>query len=807
MLKNPCFALMTGIIVCLLMSTGVFAQEPRWSPDQVFYGAGGKLSYAPDEQGNVIPDFSHVGYMYGDVDIPDVPVAVEVSPADGDDGAAIQAAIDQVSALTPDANGFRGAVLLKKGTYQVSGQLFIRASGVVLRGEGQTNEGTVVVAAGTGKRDFIVIGNGRGRRDNLGTRVKIAENYVPLGRKFVVVEDASGYQAGDQIALYRPGTENWIADLRMDQIPDPDGSTSQWKPSSYSFYFERLVTQVNGDTIYFRNPVVMAMDSVYGGGFVNKCSSDRIQQAGVEDICLKSAYASESDEDHAWVGIKFNAVEHAWARGVTSWYFGYACVSIEKSARLITVSDCHCRDPKSNISGGRRYSFNVGGSCNLVRRCSTTKGRHDFVTGSRVCGPNVFTQCTVNDTYADAGPHHRWAMGTLYDMIVTDGAINVQDRGESGSGHGWAGANQVFWNCTGASSVCQNPWVSALNYNFGFMGEKNPGRYGRPDGVWVGHNQPGIFPASLYQAQLDSRLHDVRIFAVYPRLRKASDSSFVLSLNMPFNEQMAVPENFSVSGDAGFEGAGFSVNVLNDTSVMLVFEDIGLLPAYSTVEVKVEHMLNTSGIALEGMAYATYFEPDLRPVVNGITAVVNNEDGVLEASSSRPGSIYLVKFNEEDYYFSAYERQSELDQAVAANLGRKADAPVAHTSVFIPTEGLPGGYYLYYAVDDDGRVSAPGDAWPQVEATGPLLGDDDVPGIPGFTVWSANGIICVQPGEYSGTYSARLFDMTGRLIQTRKNISGEQQLNAPGDAGMVIIQLVPDKGGCTVTFKCLVSSR
>src|SRR5262249_16919325 len=110
----------------------------------VFPGPDGHLTYVPDAQGNVIPHFSNVAYESGIVPLPgtngtpDVPVKVVVKPlANGvDAGAAIQAAIDQVSKLPVDANGFRGAVLLKTGLYPISGQIKITSSGVVLRGEG-----------------------------------------------------------------------------------------------------------------------------------------------------------------------------------------------------------------------------------------------------------------------------------------------------------------------------------------------------------------------------------------------------------------------------------------------------------------------------------------------------------------------------------------------------------------------------------------------------------------------------------------------------------------------------------------------
>jgi hypothetical protein len=393
-------------------------------------------------------------------------------------------------------------------------------------------------------------------------------------------------------------------------------------------------------------------------------------------------------------------------------------------------------------------------------------------------------------------------MGTLYDIVVTDGAINVQDRGDSGTGHGWAGANQVFWNCAGASSICQNPWVSAKNYNFGFIGEKNFGWNSRPDGVWVGHNRPGILPESLYQAQLGSRQNSELIFSVYPTLKKVNDSTFVLSLNMPFPDSFANPKNFSITGDAGYEGVEFSVTALSDTSVIIGFESIGPLPAFSSVIVNADNMLSVTGKALEGLTAAIYFEPDLRPVVNGASDIVNNQDGVLTASSSKPGKIYLVEFVVENYQ-NGYTSVSELELAVAENRGRKVDAPYADSTVFISTNGLPGGYYNYYAVDEDGRMSEPANQWPQVEATGPVLEVDDKGIHTGFTIWSSKGTIYIQPKNYSTTYSAHFFDITGRLINVRHQMVDEQHLIIPDYHGILIVKFTTENGLHIGAYKLL----
>ena len=227
---------------------------------------------------------------------------------------------------------------------------------------------------------------------------------------------------------------------------------------------------------------------------------------GVENIYFESEYEKDTSENHAWDAVRFNKTENGWVRNVTARHFAYSCVNLESGARNISVLNSNCFDHKSVITGGRRYSFNNTGQLNLFMNCHTTDGRHDYVTGARVCGPNVFYNCTSKRTHADIGPHHRWAMGTLYDNIVTDGDMNVQDRGNMGSGHGWVGTTQVFWHCTARKAAVQSPYMSGSNYCIGLQGEKAPGVFkDRPDGMWEGQNKEGLQPQSLYLAQLKAR--------------------------------------------------------------------------------------------------------------------------------------------------------------------------------------------------------------------------------------------------------------------------------------------------------------
>ena len=91
------------------------AQDLAPTSSRVYPGTDGRLAYEPDGQGNTIHDASHAGYRGGGVAIPTLPVRETVWPVAGDNTAHVQAAIDRLSARQPDANGLRGALLLRAG--------------------------------------------------------------------------------------------------------------------------------------------------------------------------------------------------------------------------------------------------------------------------------------------------------------------------------------------------------------------------------------------------------------------------------------------------------------------------------------------------------------------------------------------------------------------------------------------------------------------------------------------------------------------------------------------------------------------
>ena len=485
-------------------------------PVPVRLGDGGELVYKPDESGNTIPDFSNCGYRRGGVPLPDVPVRLTLEPADGDDTERIQAAIDQIGEMPLDDDGFRGAVLLRAGEYRIGGTLRIGTSGVVLRGEGNGEDGTILRATGAGQRTLITLSGEGSRQEVEGSRVAVTDDYVPIGARTMRVEDASGLAVGDQIVVVRPATDEWIHTLGMDRIPErrDGGQVTQWTPRAYTIHYERAVTAVDGNETTIDAPLVMSLDAQWGGGYVYRYEwPGRVRNVGVEHLRGVSDFDPAvtakrgdreyfADEDHGWSLIRVTKAEDAWVRDVTSVHFGYACVWATSGSKAVTVQDCACLDPVSRINGGRRYSFSANGQQALFLRCYARQGRHDFVMHARAPGPNAFVDCVADSAYSDSGPHHRWATGTLYDNVIVHGnALNVRNRGNSGSGHGWAGAQMVFWNCEANRIICQKP-PTAQNWAIGCIADDRSG-----DGWWASFGEH-VSPQSLYRAQLRERLGD-----------------------------------------------------------------------------------------------------------------------------------------------------------------------------------------------------------------------------------------------------------------------------------------------------------
>src|SRR4030095_15118089 len=198
-------------------------QDLAPTTSRVYPGIDNKLVYIADDQGNTIIDSSHAGYGGGGVGIPTVPVRETIWPVAGDNTENIQAAINKVAARPLDPGGVRGAVLLKAGYYRMATPVKIEASGVVLRGEGMGDTGTILIGTGTGRTaggapgagggnqgTLIMIGGASGVTTKDETKQIITDDYVPAGARRFKVASARSFRPGDTVVVRRIGNQDWI---------------------------------------------------------------------------------------------------------------------------------------------------------------------------------------------------------------------------------------------------------------------------------------------------------------------------------------------------------------------------------------------------------------------------------------------------------------------------------------------------------------------------------------------------------------------------------------------------------------------
>lgn len=483
-------------------------------PPPVAVGPEGRLAYRVDPDGDRVPDFSEAGYRGGGQRLPEVPVRVVVMPVPGDNGPRIQAAIDYVSGLPADREGRRGAVLLRPGRYEVDGQLRIGASGVVLRGSGADDptgaRGTVLVAAGTGRRPLILV-QGREDRVATGPDIAVVGARVAVGAVRLDVADASGLHPGETVLIRRPSPRNWIADIGMNVAPGP--TFYSWKPGTIDVCWDRVIEAVRGNGIVLDAPLTTALESRYGGGTVTPYFwPGRLREVGIEGLRCESTFdpANSCDEQHSWMAIDLEAVENAWVRRVTAVHFASSLVQVGFGCKWVTVEDCDSLAPVSEVAGYRRNTYHTDGQLTLFLRCRAEAGRNDFTVGYMSAGPNVFLDCSAARSSGFSGSIGDWASGILFDNVnIDEGALRLDNLEIWNQGVGWAAVNSMAWQTSASRLVCRKP-PGANNWAVGDWGEFVG------DGRWTECND-FVKPVSLYEAQLRDRIGDAAVRALEPQ--------------------------------------------------------------------------------------------------------------------------------------------------------------------------------------------------------------------------------------------------------------------------------------------------
>lgn len=495
-----------------MFTTTAAARQPSPHSQWVHFDHSGRLVYKHFKTGDRIIDFSYAGYMGGGVAIPSVPVKRIISPSGKDDTAAIQAAIDAVSKL-PMSGRSRGAVLLKPGHYHCSAPLRIETSGVVLRGSGPGETGTVIELTGAPHLGIAV--SGASQITLIGSPISIADAYVPAGTMSFHVHDASSFKPGDTIQIVHPVTPEWLHFMGMDALIR-NGKKETWVSGNLTTL--RTIASISGNTLHIDVPLTDSYDARYlapaGATVIKVRHTDQMEQVGIENLRIVAPALKSTLSGRHFNAIQIKSAKDSWVRNLNIVDTTEA-VSAGQDTQRITIDSVHVTQSVPIEGHAKPADFSINGTQILVNRC-TASGDNVFyiATGAREQGPNAVLNCIFHGD-GHVQPHQRWATGLLVDNTqVPEGGIDFMNRGEMGSGHGWAMGWGVAWNDTAKSFLIQTPPGSA-NWSIGNRGEQtqrtmptyNPGPPlpMLPEGIIESQGKP-VVPASLYLEQLRERL-------------------------------------------------------------------------------------------------------------------------------------------------------------------------------------------------------------------------------------------------------------------------------------------------------------
>ena len=455
--------------------------------------------WAPDPAatGPALDDYSYAGYALGERE-PGAPAdAVHFAvtdfglPLDGsglptpeaDSTTAIQAALDAAGA----AGG--GIVNLPAGDYRLDGRLFVRGSGVVLRG-----------AAGGGTRLRFTQTTGMdfqahltfGAPPTFGGDLPLTTDGVARSDE-VTIAPSANLQAGDSIVIGQTITDAYIADHGMTGTWRAFNGT--WQP----FAWRRILALRETTDPSGQPSVVVTLDVPLREPFLLRDFasirpvSGQIRDCGLEQVELSNA----TNWDDAWQGnqvhlVAFLGAEDCWVDGLSSFAPPQAtqpanlppselqsCGLMIEMSRRMTIRNSRLANAQHRGSGGNGYLFEVRQSNEiLTENCTATNGRHNFIQnwgfGTSGCvwhriesrgSAQVLSPTFTIPIPAASEFHHSLATANLIDDSLLEDGWQAHNRGDESTGAGHSAWKNIFWNNRGSGFISSRQW--ALGYVIG----------------------------------------------------------------------------------------------------------------------------------------------------------------------------------------------------------------------------------------------------------------------------------------------------------------------------------------------------
>ena len=383
-------------------------------------------------------------------------------------------------------------------------------------------------------------------------------------------QQPSAFTVGEMIVVQRPWTASWIHAIGMDLL------TSPWTPGT-GMQMERTITAVNGNQITIDDPLVNPIESAWVTGLVYQVTdTSRIQQVGVENLCAIAQFADYPSNILTGIFVNFTNLKNSWMRNLLLMGWGNG-LGLEGGSKWCTAQDCIYTNPGTGTASAAPAAWTISGANCLFQRCVSDGGYyHIMVTQNQTPGPNVFLNFNCTGTHYNAGPHQRWAAGALHDDIImgadTEGDytpyLAINNRGDDGSGQGWAAGFSLAYNCQVPQFQIEQPATTTNQYNWAIGGIGSKDNYS-DIGIYDAFGSI-LNPHSLYLEQLRERLGGAAIenigYTLFTISNSPATQAIYAGTNATFTVNVGDPTlmsnivALSVSGLLLGTSASFSTN-------------------------------------------------------------------------------------------------------------------------------------------------------------------------------------------------------------------------------------------------------
>jgi hypothetical protein len=395
-----------------------------------------------------LPDFSYAGYHAGEDAIPDVqgPVFdVTKHGAKPDDGADDQAGIQKAVDAAEQAGG--GVVFLPAGTYDVNTDinhrrpLRIRKSGIVLRGAGMNQGGTVIridqpTVKLSNENDngigcWLQVGPEPGPPPPAGEMLapdeKIGEVVAdaPRDSRVLTLSDASGANPGMWVTVRIGKSEELarqiLAPYKLEEVPD--GWTRIRDGVGRSEHHK--VEAVDGNKVTLREPLLTHVDGTFGWA-LHRFSP--IENVGVEDISFQGSWVGKFNhhrswmDDNGWDAVKFTRVADGWMRRCAVVNTN-SSIGLESCAHMTLLHNVLAGQMGHSSIGNPRRCTNllIGLSLDDMKRNGSFNTTHGIGSAGSGAAVVYWRYDMADDESFDF--HGMWPYATLFDA-VTGGDLN-----------------------------------------------------------------------------------------------------------------------------------------------------------------------------------------------------------------------------------------------------------------------------------------------------------------------------------------------------------------------------------------------